>query len=115
MNWRQADIRDKPELNGIGRLVRSEPKESQSPVVDERLTPLDAALRDASVMAQPIMEVLQPPLPVADRGDAIEQVFASLASGNPAVMVTDGGRAVGVLTRADLLTYLASRSPATNG
>ena len=68
---------------------------------------LDAALRDAEVMAKPIMEVLQPPLPVVSVDTEVDHVFASLASGNPAVMVLDAGRTVGVLTRADLLTFLA--------
>ncbi len=70
---------------------------------------LDAALREAEVMTKPIMEVLQPPLPVVADDDAVDQVLAQLAAGNPAVVVLDAGRAIGVLTRADLLTYLASR------
>jgi cystathionine beta-synthase len=70
---------------------------------------LDAALRDAEVMTKPVIEVMQPPLPVAATDDDLDAVFASLATGSPAVMVTDAGRAVGVLTRADLLNHLATR------
>jgi cystathionine beta-synthase len=68
---------------------------------------LDAALRDPEVMTKPVIEVMQPPLPVAAADDPLDGVFASLASGSPAVLVTDAGRAVGVLTRADLLDHLA--------
>jgi cystathionine beta-synthase len=70
---------------------------------------LDAALRDAEAMTKPVIEVMQPPLPVADTDDDLDGVFASLATGSPAVVVTDAGRAVGVLTRADLLNHLAHR------
>ncbi len=71
---------------------------------------LDAALRDAQVMTRPIVEVLQPPLPVADTSDPVDLVLSALAGGAPAVVARDRGRAVGVLTRADLLSFLAGRS-----
>ena len=70
---------------------------------------LDAALRDAEVMSKPIIEVLQPPLPVADAVDPLDHVLGELAGGAPAVVAQRDGRAVGVLTRADLLTYLAGK------
>ena len=70
---------------------------------------LDAALRDPGVMAKPIMEVLQPPLPMVGTDDLLDQALAELSSGAPAVLAHDGGRVVGVLTRADLLTFLADR------
>jgi cystathionine beta-synthase len=70
---------------------------------------LDAALRDAAVMTRPIVEVLQPPLPVADAAEPLDHVLGQLAAGAPAVVATDGGRAIGVLTRADLLAFLAAK------
>jgi cystathionine beta-synthase len=70
---------------------------------------LDAALRDPEVMTKPVIEVMQPPLPVAATDDELDGVFANLATGSPAVVVTDAGRAIGVLTRADLLNHLAHR------
>jgi len=72
---------------------------------------LDAALRDVEVMARPIVEVLQPPLPVVEVGTDVVQVLAHLSAGNPAVVVLDEGRAMGVLTRADLLAHLAGGEP----
>jgi cystathionine beta-synthase len=70
---------------------------------------LDAALRDASIMSRPIVEVLQPPLPTAATDAPLDEVLGALAGGAPAVLAHDDGRAVGVLTRADVLTYLAGR------
>jgi predicted transcriptional regulator len=46
---------------------------------------------------------------VASTDDELDGLFANLATGSPAVVVADAGRAVGVLTRADLLNHLAHR------
>ncbi|MFN2557854.1 MAG: cystathionine beta-synthase [Nitriliruptorales bacterium] len=69
---------------------------------------LDAVLRDPSVMQRPVVEALQPPLPVVDVDAPLDDVFSDLAAGNPAVVVIDGEMPIGVLTRADLLAFLAS-------
>jgi cystathionine beta-synthase len=53
---------------------------------------LDAALRDPGVMSKPIMEVLQPPLPMIATDDPLDRALAELAGGAPAVLAheTDG-------------------------
>ncbi len=68
---------------------------------------LDVALRDAEAMQRPVVEVMQPPLPIVATDDAVDHLGASLATGSPAVVVCEDGEPTGVLTRADLLTYLA--------
>ncbi|MBW3661505.1 MAG: cystathionine beta-synthase [Actinobacteria bacterium] len=70
---------------------------------------LDTVLSDPGAMQKKVVEVMQPPLPVADVGEPLDDVFSDLAAGSPAVVVADGNRAIGVLTRADLLTFLAGR------
>lgn len=70
---------------------------------------LDAALRDGSVMSRPIVEVLQPPLPMVDATEPVNTVLAELSSGAPAIVATKDGHAAGVLTRADVLTFLAGK------
>ncbi|MEX2324705.1 MAG: cystathionine beta-synthase [Nitriliruptoraceae bacterium] len=69
---------------------------------------LDAALRDPGVMHKPIIEVLQAPLPTVASDAPLNDVLAQLATGAPAVIALDHGRAAGVLTRADVLSFLAS-------
>jgi cystathionine beta-synthase len=71
---------------------------------------LDKALKDASVMTRPVHEVMEPPLPVAAVSEDLDDVFADLAAGSPAVVIVDGDRPVGVLTRADLLAHLSRRA-----
>lgn len=68
---------------------------------------LDLALRDASVMTRPVGDVMQDPLPTVAPRLSVEDVFGALGSGTTAVVVVDDDRPVGVLTRSDLLAYLA--------
>jgi predicted transcriptional regulator len=49
-----------------------------------------------------------PPLPLVEGDDPVEVAFEQLQSA-PAVVVARGGRAAGVLTRSDLLEFLAHR------
>jgi cystathionine beta-synthase len=70
---------------------------------------LDAALRDPDVMQRAIGEVLQPPLPTVERGDALGRVAAELAGGGTALLVREDDRFVGVVSRADVLEHLAAR------
>jgi cystathionine beta-synthase len=68
---------------------------------------LDAALRDPAAMTRPVGEIMQPPLPRVELDDPLDRALAVVAAGAPAALVCDDGRAVGVLTRADLLGALA--------
>ncbi len=68
---------------------------------------LDAALKDPSIMQQPVGAVMSEPLPVVASGDALGDASRLLAAGNQAVIVVDGDRPVGVLSGADLLSFLA--------
>ena len=48
-----------------------------------------------------------PPLPAVDAGDSVDDVFADLSGGGAAVVVVRHGIPLAVLTRSDLLEYLA--------
>ncbi len=90
-------------------VVRRDPAELSDIVgsLQERGV-LDRVFRDSDALGQEVVEAMQPPLRVVESTDSIDQVFADLTGGSPAVVVADGGRAAGVLTRSDLLEYLAA-------
>jgi cystathionine beta-synthase len=50
---------------------------------------------------------MQPPLAAIDAGEPLDEVFSTLSGRTNAVVVAQAGRPVGVLTRTDLLEYLA--------
>ena len=96
---------------GISQIpvVRHEPAESLADVVGsvrergllERLFANQDALNDD------VASAMEPPLPAIEAAESVDRVFADLAGGNPAVVVAESGKPVAVLTRADLLEYLA--------
>jgi cystathionine beta-synthase len=96
---------------GISQIpvVRHEPVESLADVVGsvrergllERLFGNHEALNDD------VAEAMEPPLPAVELSESVETVFTDLAGSAPAVLVAESGKPVGVLTRADLLEYLA--------
>ncbi|MGH2786493.1 MAG: cystathionine beta-synthase [Actinomycetota bacterium] len=73
-------------------------------------TLLDRAFRDRDAMGRDVIEVMDPPLPVVQTADGVDEMFADLSRGAEAIVVTEGSRPIGVLTRTDLLEYLAHQS-----
>jgi predicted transcriptional regulator len=50
---------------------------------------------------------MQPPLAAIEAGESLDEVLPTLTGRGNAVVVARAGRPVGVLTRSDLLEYLA--------
>ena len=74
---------------------------------------LDRVFRDRDAMARDVIEVMDPPLPVVQASDGVDEMFADLSRGAEAIVVTNGPRPTGVLTRTDLLEFLAHQSRST--
>ena len=68
---------------------------------------LERVFKNPDALHQDVAEAMQPPLAAVDVGDRLNDVFATLTGRTNAVVVAHGGRPVGVLTRSDLLEYLA--------
>ena len=94
---------------------------SQAPVVREESTDvsqfvgsirdrelLDRIFRDPDALQADVAEVMAPPIPMVEFDDPIESAFGELEHG-PAVLITKAGQVLGVLTRSDLLDFLAHR------
>jgi len=63
--------------------------------------------RNPDSLNEGVATAMEPPLPAVELGESVETVYADLAGGGSGVVVADSGRPLGVLTRADLLEYLA--------
>jgi cystathionine beta-synthase len=57
-----------------------------------------------------VAAAMQPPLAAVEASATLDEVFATLTGGGSAVVVAREGKPVGVLTRSDLLEFLARRS-----
>ena len=53
---------------------------------------------------------MSPAIPMIGIGEPVPRIVERLDS-SPAVLVLDGGHPVGVLSRSDLLAFLASKAP----
>jgi cystathionine beta-synthase len=71
---------------------------------------LDRVFKNSDALHEDVASAMQPPLAAIEATESLEQVFASLTAGTNAVVVVRGGSPVGVLTRSDLLEYLARQT-----
>jgi cystathionine beta-synthase len=69
---------------------------------------LERVFRDPDALQADVAEVMGPPIPVVESTDAVELVFSVLERA-PAALVANEGRVLGVVTRSDLLEFLAHR------
>lgn len=68
---------------------------------------LDRVFRDREAIERNVADVMDGPLPMVPSSAGVEEMFADLSRGAEAIVVTDGAKPIGVLTRADLLEFLA--------
>ena len=62
--------------------------------------------RDPDALQADVASVMSPPLPTVEWAATVDDAFSELERA-PAVLVAKAGRVIGVLTRADLLDFLA--------
>jgi cystathionine beta-synthase len=101
---------------GVSQLVVSVTKEL--PLAAKEVTGclrelelMDLAFRDHDVLDRPVADIMSAPMPMIGIGEPVGRVVECLDAG-PSVLVLDGGHPIGVLTRSDLLTFLAARTEA---
>jgi len=70
---------------------------------------MDLTFRDDDVLDQPIADIMSPPMPNVGIGEPVARIVECLEQG-PSVLVLEGGHPIGVLTRSDVLSFLADRT-----
>jgi cystathionine beta-synthase len=70
---------------------------------------LKTALADPGAVERPVEEWMAEPLPVVASDEPIDRVTKLLVSRNPAVLVRQNGHVVGILTRFDMLQFIAGK------
>jgi cystathionine beta-synthase len=90
-------------------VVRAEPPVMAAEVagsVSERAL-LDALFAGKAKLADQVETHMSPPLPTIGASEAVQEAIGALESAD-ALLVQEDGRPVGVLTRADLLNFIAA-------
>jgi cystathionine beta-synthase len=90
-------------------VVRQHPADSLADFVGslQERGLLDRVFKNPDALNEDVANAMQPPLAAVDVSESVDRVFAALTDGSPAVVVARNGRPAGMLTRADLLEYLA--------
>jgi cystathionine beta-synthase len=76
---------------------------------------LDRVFKNPDALHEDVANAMQPPLATIDVQDSLDDVFATLTGRTNAVVVARNGRPVGVITRSDLLEYLAHQRGNSTG
>jgi cystathionine beta-synthase len=71
---------------------------------------LDRAYRNPEIVERTVGEVMDRPFPTVAVQASLDEAFGLLAGGSPAALAIRGGRPAGVITKLDLLEYLAHRT-----
>jgi cystathionine beta-synthase len=70
---------------------------------------LDRAYRNPDIVGRTVGEVMDRPFPVVAVEASLDDAFALLAGGSPAALAVRAGHPAGVVTKLDLLEFLAHR------
>ncbi len=95
----QLPVSEQPEGDALDGIVGS--------VSEKGL--LERAYRNPEVVERTVGEVMDRPLPVLDVAASVDEAFRLLSGGTPALLAVRGARPAGVVTKLDLLEYLAHR------
>ena len=68
---------------------------------------LDLVFRNPDALGEGVAAAMQPPLAAVEADESLDEVVSALSGGSPAVVVATRGKPTGMLTRSDLLEYLA--------
>ena len=92
-------------------VVRHEPVEAMTDIVGsiQERSLLDRVFKNPDALNDDVAVAMQPPLATVDAGASLDDVFSDLSGPSAAVVVGSAGRPSAILTRSDLLEYLAHR------
>jgi cystathionine beta-synthase len=73
---------------------------------------MQAVFDRADLLHKPVSEVMGRPFPALDTGADIDRAYKLLTLANSAILVSDGGHPIGVVTRQDIISYLSASGSA---
>jgi cystathionine beta-synthase len=68
---------------------------------------LDRVFKNADALHEDVASAMQGPLATVEADASVDEIVTALTGGANAVVVADAGKPIGVVTRSDLLEYLA--------
>ena len=74
---------------------------------------MQAVFDRSDLLHKPVREVMGRAFPSLETDAAIDRAYKLLTLANSAILVTDGGKPIGVVTRQDIISYLSSSNTGT--
>jgi cystathionine beta-synthase len=111
-----ADAIDTLQRYGISQMPVTERRDDSTEGIVGSISEkglLDRAYRDPGIVERTVGEVMDRPLPTIDSAASLDDAFRLLSEGAPAVLAVAGSRPTGIVTKLDLLEYLAHRGAAS--
>jgi len=71
---------------------------------------MQAVFDHADIMHKPVVEVMGRPFPMLDHDSEVGIAYKLLTMANHAIVVTDGSKPVGVVTRQDVISFLSAQT-----
>jgi cystathionine beta-synthase len=87
------------ESNGKPQIVGS---------IQER-TLLEKIFKNPDIVTAPVEKAMDAPLPIVDATEMLEDIFPLFSSSSPALIVEKDGEPIGILSRADVLEFVAQQ------
>ena len=94
-------------LHDVSQLPVMEGNACVGSVTEYALT--TRSLESTRILDATVGEVMDEPFPLVDAGQPVESVAKLLSKASPAVLIRDGGRIAGIVTRSDVLQFLMQR------
>jgi cystathionine beta-synthase len=97
---------------GISQLPVLEGDAERGPMVGsiQERTLLDRIYRDPSLVESAVGAAMDPPFPTIQRSAEMDDAFDMLLGGAPALVVVDREQPVGMITKLDLLEFVAQHN-----
>jgi cystathionine beta-synthase len=73
----------------------------------QETTMLDRVFREPALVDERVERVMEAPFPVVQANEDIERLYSELSSGAPALLAASEDRPVSIITKADLLEFVA--------
>jgi cystathionine beta-synthase len=94
-------------LHDVSQLPVMEGERCVGSVTEYQLT--TRGLESTRFLDATVGEIMDEPFPVVDASQPVDAVTKLLSKTSPALLVRDGGRLAGIVTRSDVLQFVMSR------
>ncbi|CAA9324338.1 MAG: Cystathionine beta-synthase [uncultured Gemmatimonadaceae bacterium] len=94
-------------LHDVSQLPVMDGSECVGSVTEYALT--TRSLESTRILDATVGEVMDEPFPLVDAQQPVESVTKLLSKASPAVLIREGGRIAGIVTRSDVLQFLMQR------